>query len=247
MPRELGPDPMRSTIVAITAVMLTVSTGADAAGGFKRFERVYASPQVITTPDVGEEAEVEVGQTMLAVEPLELLPAIRLKTKVTGKSSFRIVVSPGVLPLKGRSADGDFYQQEPRAELYTFGLAQPDANGGVFIPSGGGNPQLYWEADPSKALMVDTQGVEFERTTARQKSDRPLRRELVYSGVSKGVVQILYREFLGDLARPAFSQELTYDLTDGDELGYRGARLKVIKATNTSIRFKVMRPLDPSR
>lgn len=70
------------------------------------------------------------------------------------------------------------------------------------------------------------------------------RRELLYSGVSKGTVSIQYREFMNDMARPAFSQELKYDLADGSEIGYKGARFQIIKATNTSIRYKVLKPLD---
>lgn len=62
MPRELGPDPMRSTIVAITAVMLTVSTDADAAGGFKRFERVAAGVGV-ASPRASEFVEAITNTT----------------------------------------------------------------------------------------------------------------------------------------------------------------------------------------
>ena len=49
---------------------------------------------------------------------------------------------------------------------------------------------------------------------------------------------------MGDLARPAFSQELRYDLKDGDEIGYKGARFKVIKANNVSIKYKVTKHLQ---
>jgi hypothetical protein len=70
------------------------------------------------------------------------------------------------------------------------------------------------------------------------------RRELVYSGASRGTISLLYREYTDNMARPAFSQELTYDFTPGGEIGFRGARLKVNSATNTSIRFIVLKPLD---
>jgi hypothetical protein len=38
---------------------------------------------------------------------------------------------------------------------------------------------------------------------------------------------------------------LTYDLAAGDEIGFRGARIKVLKATNVSITYVVTKPLDP--
>ena len=49
--------------------------------------------------------------------------------------------------------------------------------------------------------------------------------------------------FSDDMARPAFTQDLTYDLADGDEIGFRGARIKVLKATNTAITYVVLKPL----
>jgi hypothetical protein len=69
------------------------------------------------------------------------------------------------------------------------------------------------------------------------------RRELVYSGVSNGMVALLYREFDQDLARPAFSQALTFDLSKDNEIGFQGARLRIDRATNTEVTFTVIRPL----
>ena len=70
------------------------------------------------------------------------------------------------------------------------------------------------------------------------------KRELIYVGVSKNVVSILYREFKNDMARPAFTQEIKYDLAEGNEIGYRGARFQVISATNTGIKYTLLKTLD---
>jgi len=67
---------------------------------------------------------------------------------------------------------------------------------------------------------------------------------LVYGGVSKGTIAISYREFSDKTARPAFTQELKYDLSEGDVIGFRGARFKIIKAGNVSLRYVVLKPLD---
>ena len=48
-------------------------------------------------------------------------------------------------------------------------------------------------------------------------------RELIYGGVSRGTITLTYREYANDMARPAFTQELNYDLADGEEIGFRGA------------------------
>ena len=70
------------------------------------------------------------------------------------------------------------------------------------------------------------------------------RRELIYSGVSRGSVTLEYREFSNDLARPAFSQTLTYDLEEGRTIGFRGARFEIISADNLSLKYRVLKHLD---
>ena len=69
-------------------------------------------------------------------------------------------------------------------------------------------------------------------------------RELVYSGVAKGVITILYREFASGIARPAFSQEVRFDLSEGSEIGYKGARFKVLRANNLGITYTITKGLD---
>jgi hypothetical protein len=69
-------------------------------------------------------------------------------------------------------------------------------------------------------------------------------REVIYTGVSQNTVFILYREFITDIARPAFSQELKYDLSQGDIIGFKEARFKIIKATNTNIKYIVLKHLN---
>ena len=46
------------------------------------------------------------------------------------------------------------------------------------------------------------------------------------------------------MARPAFSQELKYDLGEGQVIGFKGARFEVVKATNLGITYRVLRHLD---
>ena len=66
--------------------------------------------------------------------------------------------------------------------------------------------------------------------------------ELLYNGRNKDSIKLLYREFQNDMARPAFSQELTYEV-DAKMVGFRSARIEVIEATNTSITYKIMQGL----
>jgi hypothetical protein len=42
------------------------------------------------------------------------------------------------------------------------------------------------------------------------------------------------------VARPAFSNEVSYDLSESTILGYRGARIEVIKATDTELAYRLV-------
>jgi len=63
---------------------------------------------------------------------------------------------------------------------------------------------------------------------------------LIYSGKIGDKITVGYRESSGSNARPAFNNDVTYDLSTSNIIGYKGARLEVIKATNTEITYKVL-------
>lgn len=74
------------------------------------------------------------------------------------------------------------------------------------------------------------------------------KRELLYQGVSKGTIKISYREFKDSLARPAFTQDVLYDLeSDGTgQIAFNGLRIKVLSASNSQISYVLESPLSGS-
>lgn len=75
--------------------------------------------------------------------------------------------------------------------------------------------------------------------------DANFKQELSYSGRSNNQIKFLYREYAGSLLRSNFSQELIYDLSSGSEVGFKGAKLKIISANNTEIKYTVLNHFDP--
>jgi hypothetical protein len=63
---------------------------------------------------------------------------------------------------------------------------------------------------------------------------------LVYNGKIGDKITIGYREFSGAIARPAFSNEVSYDLSESMVIGYKGSRIEVLKASNTEITYKIL-------
>lgn len=64
------------------------------------------------------------------------------------------------------------------------------------------------------------------------------RAQIVYSGLSGNVLQAVYREFVGDFIRPAFTQDLQYTLQDS-VLSFRSLRVRILQATNTQLDYVV--------
>ncbi|HJV66199.1 MAG TPA: hypothetical protein VJ550_10730, partial [Geomonas sp.] len=57
---------------------------------------------------------------------------------------------------------------------------------------------------------------------------------------SGDTIKILYREYSGDLLRAPFSQDVQYDLKKSSTIGFKGARIEVINATNVKIQYRVL-------
>jgi hypothetical protein len=68
------------------------------------------------------------------------------------------------------------------------------------------------------------------------------RYELLYQGISGNVVSLLYREYIDDLARPAFQQNLSYTLAPegATEVSFRGTKLRILSADNNTIRYRLL-------
>jgi len=68
--------------------------------------------------------------------------------------------------------------------------------------------------------------------------------EFIYNGKSNNTLKFIYREFIKDLARPSFTQELQYNLDESNIVGFKNMRLEVIKATNSEIEYKILQHLN---
>jgi len=66
--------------------------------------------------------------------------------------------------------------------------------------------------------------------------------DALYQGRSGNKIKISFREFIGNTARPAFTQDVDYELDNNGEaiVGFKGLRIKVIKATNVDISYSVI-------
>lgn len=112
-------------------------------------------------------------------------------------------------------------------------------------------------ADPFEALAVDKKDnelcgvsiyggymcnddVKFIYEKKPILSANSFQQTLIYSGKSDTKIFVGYREFSNNIARPAFNNNVSYDLSESNIIGYKGAKVEVIKATNQFIEYKVL-------
>jgi hypothetical protein len=112
-------------------------------------------------------------------------------------------------------------------------------------------------ADPFKVIRLDKKSGQLygvtvlnwavcANSTDYEKKKHPIissdsfQQTLIYSGKIGNKINIGYREFSNDLARPAFNNNVEYDLSESKIIGYKGARIEIIEATNEYIKYKVI-------
>jgi hypothetical protein len=65
--------------------------------------------------------------------------------------------------------------------------------------------------------------------------------ELLYQGSSNNSLKLAYREYLNDFARPAYFQDVTYDLkTKPTIVTFRTVRIEVIDADNNELVYRIL-------
>jgi hypothetical protein len=83
--------------------------------------------------------------------------------------------------------------------------------------------------------------VQVERRKKPVATADSFQQTLIYNGKVGNKVNIGYREFSASLARPAFNNNVEYDLSESRVVGYKGAQLEILEATNQHIKYKVLR------
>lgn len=187
-----------------------------------------SAPQISSTfPEIGSTAREEIGEPLL--------------TQGTGVSRGAIAIPfdqnlGEYLVLKGKYAASG---QNGEYVRFSGVMLQNKAT----QRTQRGNLYLFSKDQGTRTICVSRtscDNLEFSMDKATAFHKNSFQQTLIYSGKIGNRVTLGYREFSRDFARPAFSNEVTYDLSESNILGYKGARLEVIGATNTEITYKVL-------
>lgn len=219
----------------LSTISLAFATGACTTPQYNYTPAVES----FSRPPIGEVVTVSVGEEMLSQGNIVTQDGILISGEAT---------------ISGYTLHGGFYPQVGRDEISTFhsfvhvgrGVSNVDGalSANVFM-----DPPASVQArlDANRLCVVTVLNVaacrdrEFQRTQRTLATDNAFQQTLIYSGRIGGEIHIGYREFSGNVARPAFSNDVRYDMDVSMEIAYRGAIIEIIEATNTHITYRVVR------
>lgn len=194
-----------------------------------------AIPQNISKPPIGSINEANVGDKMLE-QGIFIERDALLISKITKISGYTF--NEGYYLKVGGDAKGIYFQA-------------------INMIPNGGNLQKNFIVDPYKAVMLDSKNElcvitvlnakacsevhEAKITKLGVAADNSFQQTLLYSGKVGSKINISYREFSSNVARPAFNNDVEYDLSESKQIGYKGALLEIIDANNQNIKYKVIK------
>jgi hypothetical protein len=192
----------------------------------------------ISEPALGSVNTAAVGDELLRQGHYADVDAIHLEKPVTiGGLGAKYTLAAGHYLKIGDGPEGDFYSPGS-GTITTSGIARADTVQAILVPKDG-NGLCIVLAGTAKACSHE--GVLATHIHAKTAGRDSFQRTLIYNGKVGGKINIAYREFSGDFARPDFSNNVEYDLGESNLIAYKGAELEVLEATNQFIRYKVIR------
>jgi len=206
-----------------TAVIPTINTGAD-----------YV---------VGDTKTKSVGDVMLSRFNFRETPAFEADKDVKIPESLALNLT---MIRKGSSCkievqyDNGLYFCHMNPPLLNDAALIRGGNMCLLVAENGGIQNIAWCHTPGDSIMREPYAGLFLRPT-KSYAQGSFKSELVYNGRSKETIKLLYREYLDNMARPAFSQELFYDLSESKTIGFRDVLFEVMEAKNTGITFKIIK------
>lgn len=192
--------------------------------------------QELSKPPIGEVATAHIGDHMLTQGRMVQQDSIYFSSpqKVNGNQ-----VSTGYFAKQGEDKDYEYFKISTATDAgkITQGVLK-DPPMGFAIRKSDNNLCILTIYNMVIGCTSDAQ---YERKNWASASKDSFQQTLIYNGKVGNKINIGYREFSSDLARPAFNNDVEYDLSQSKQIGYKGALLDVIDANNQQIKYKVIR------
>lgn len=184
--------------------------------------------QLIDEPAIGAVASAQVGDHLLRKGAIVDEEIISVKNMVDG---IFYDILPGEYPQLGYTDTERFYMptgivRNPLADEFQGMSVKEDKPTQICVITVFAARSCY-DASFEIVRRASTRETSFQQT-------------LIYSGRVGNKINIGYREFSNNSARPAFNNDVEYDLSASTTIGYKGAQIEILKADNSGITYKVL-------
>jgi hypothetical protein len=203
-----------------------------------------AEAQEISEPPLNVDSTAYVGDSMLRQGKSIKHDAIYLSEDVKLGSVMGYTLKRGYYLKEGENAKSEFY------------LPGSEADAGEVVVGALADPFQVVRVDKKTGALCGvsvfnmetcSKNARYEKRRYPVPSADSFQQTLIYSGKAGNKIKIGYRESSGDLARPAFNNDVEYDLSESTVMGYKGARIQVLEATNEYIKYRVLQTFHAAR
>ena len=222
---------MRSAWIALLLLTAACNTASP--------ELLPQQQEIIDYPALNEESQRELGDTLLARGVANSRPELELHNDfLVGGGLFKeFTVPPQVLSARYHDAEWTYFPADgvmAHDEL----LGSDPAMGGLKRDNDD-NARFQIYAHRFGLGVTPHQPIEVSSMKVPGEPQFEFMQELIYNGRYEDQVRFVYREYGGGFLRTPFTQDVQYDLTNDLVVGFKGARIRIIEATNTAIRYVV--------
>lgn len=193
----------------------------------------------ILIPNLNTLNEVEIGTSLVSKEAGYKYKALKLlkDAKIKTGYSLKEVKQGDIFINEFYTSKYDLYSApNPTTSGATYGIALPKSGGKAITFYKGGAGITFNDSKFNKSNI----GLEYSEILTPIPKKEYFKQDFIYNGKVGNAIKFTYREYADDLARPAFTQDLQYDLTESSIIGFKGLRIEILSATNIKIQYKVL-------
>ena len=183
----------------------------------------------IKSPELGTTSSAELGDTMVRYLVAARLPSWQLT------QTFESILFEKNIPAGTTLTP---WAESEEYESYREGLCRFKGSGNWYV-----GPNIYGACGYEAAFFsANGANISVKKANWIDVSTRNIDQQLIYNGKVGNYVKFTYREFTSlGIARDAFTQDVQYDLSEGTTIGFKGARIEIVEATNRKIRYRVIK------
>ena len=231
-------------------------------------QTIVPSLKMVDIPPLQTEQNVELGDTMVSKGKIYTYHGMDLKNQVQagdGVLLIKFTIAPQRLVAKLEDKNWTYYVGE-NVTAYDAMLGVKNVFGGLkisktavkppaaknetvehkpveFRPSNNSKPMYRPYAlfgNATAVTMTPKPEPIYEMVEVNALDQSGFTQELIYDGRSGDTVKFLYRELSNSRLRAPFTQEVQYDMKQSSIVGFKGARIEIIEANNTHLKYKVI-------